>query len=66
MSNQRTGTLTKSDCNKKDSATQTHRAISIPRNDLLNRIKTFNTERLPITVTCSRTLPDLKTIIVKN
>ena len=53
MSNQRTGTLTKSDCNKKDSTTQTNRAISIPRNDLLNRIKTFNTERLPLTVTCT-------------
>ena len=66
MSNQPTGTLTKTGCNKKDSTTQINRAISIPRNDLLNKIKTSNTERLPLTVTCSRTLPDFKTIIVKN
>ena len=40
--------------------------LSIPRNELLNKIKTFNTERLPLTVTCNRTLPDLKTVIDKN
>ena len=30
---------------KKDTKTQTNRAVSIPRNDLLNKIKTSNTER---------------------
>ena len=43
-----------------------NRAISIPRKELLNKIKTSNTERLPLTVTYNRTLPDLKTIIDKN
>ena len=43
-----------------------NRAITIPRNELLNKIKTSNTERLPLTVTYNRTLPDLKTIIDKN
>ena len=46
--------------------TQINRSISIPRNELLNKIKTSNTERLPLTVTCNRTLPDLKTIIDNN
>ena len=31
-----------------------------------NKIKTSNTEQLPLTVTYNRTLPDLKTIIDKN
>ena len=59
-------TLTKRGYNKTDTATQINRAISIPRNELLNKIKTSNTERLPLTVTYNRTLPDLKTIIDKN
>ena len=36
------------------------------KKELLNKIKTSNTERLPLTVTYNRTLPDLKTIIDKN
>ena len=59
-------TFTKRDYNKTDTTTQINRAITIPRNELLNRIKTSNTERLPLTVTYNRTLPDLKTIIDKN
>ena len=59
-------TLTKRGYNKTDTATQINRAISVPRNELLNKIKTSNTERLPLTVTYNRTLPDLKTIIDKN
>ena len=58
-------TLTKRGYNKTDTVTQINHAISIPRNELLNRIKTFNTERLPLTVTYNRTLLDLKTIIDK-
>ena len=58
-------TLTKRGYNKTDTATQINRAISIPRNELLNKIKTSNTERLPLTVTYNRTLPDLKTIVDK-
>ena len=38
-------TFTKSGYNKTDTATQINRAISIPRNELLNKIKTSNTER---------------------
>ena len=59
-------TSTKRSYNKKHTTTQINRAISIPRNELLNKIKTSNTERLPLTVTYNRTLPDLKTIIDKN
>ena len=59
-------TLTTRGYNKTDTTTQIKRAISIPRNELLNKIKTSNTERLPLTVTYNRTLPDLKTIIDKN
>ena len=59
-------TLTKRGYNKRDTTTQMNRAISIPRKELLNKIKTSNTERLPLTVTYNRTLPDLKTIIDKN
>ena len=59
-------TLTKRGYNKKYTTTQINRTISIPRNELLNKIKTSNTERLPLTVTYNRTLPDLKTIIDKN
>ena len=59
-------TLTKRGYNKTDTATQINRAITIPRNELLNKIKTSNTERLPLTVMYNRTLPDLKTIIDKN
>ena len=43
--------LTKRGYNKKDTTTQINSAISIPRNELLNKIKTSNTERLPLTVT---------------
>ena len=59
-------TLTKRVYNKTDTTTQINRAITISRNELLNKIKTSNTERLPLTVMYSRTLPDLKTIIDKN
>ena len=59
-------TLTKRGYNKTDATTQINRAITIPRNELLNKIKTSNTERLPLTVTYNRTLLDLKTIIDKN
>ena len=59
-------TLTKRRYNKTDTTTQINSANTIPRNDLLNKIKTSNTERLPLTVTYNRTLPDLKTIIDKN
>ena len=59
-------TLTKRGYNKKDTTTQINRAISIPRNELLNKIKISNTERFPLAVTYNRTLPDLKTIIDKN
>ena len=52
--------------NKTDTITQITRAISIPRNELLNKNKTSNTELLPLTVTYNRALPDLKTIIDKN
>ena len=52
--------------NKTDTTTEINRAITIPRNELLNKIKTSNTERLPLTVTYNRTLPDLKIIINKN
>ena len=59
-------TLTKRGCNKRVTTTQINHAISIPRNELLNKIKTSNTDRLPLTVTYNRTLPDLKTIIDKK
>ena len=59
-------TLTKRGYNKTDTTTQINRAITIPRNELLNKIKTSNTERLPLTVTYNKTLPDLKTITDKN
>ena len=52
--------------NKTDTITQIIRAISIPRNELLNKNKTSNTELLPLAVTYNRALPDLKTIIDKN
>ena len=59
-------TLTKRDYNKTDTATQIKRAITIPRNELLNKVKTSNTERLQLTVTYNRTPPHLKTITDKN
>ena len=59
-------TLTKRGYNKTGTAAQNNGANSIPRKELLNKIKTSNTERLPLTVTYNRTLPDLKTIIDKN
>ena len=59
-------TLTKRGYNTTDPTTQINHAIRIPRNELLNKIKTSNTERLPLTVTSNRTLPVLKTIIHKN
>ena len=36
------------------------------KSTLLNKIKTSNTERVPLTVTYNKTLPDLKTIMDKN
>ena len=59
-------TLTKTGYNKTSTATQINRVISIPRNELLNKIRRSNTEREPFTVTYNRTLPDFKTIIDKN
>ena len=59
-------TLTKTDYNKADTTTQIDDAISVPRNELLNKIKKSNNERLPLAVTYNRTLPGLKTIIDKN
>ena len=59
-------TLTKKGYNKAYTTTQINRVVIIPRNKSLNKIKTCNTERLPLTVTYNRTLPDLKTIIDKN
>ena len=59
-------TLPKRDYNRTDNTTQINPAITIPRSELLNKIKTSNTERLPLTVTYNRALPDLKTIIEKN
>ena len=59
-------TLTKRGYNKTDTAIQISRAISIPRSELLNKIKTCNTERLPLTITYNRTLPNLKTISDKG
>ena len=59
-------TLTKKGYNKTDTTTQINPVISIPRNELLNKIKISNTERFPLAVTYNRTLPDLKTIIDKN
>ena len=53
-------TLTKRGYNKTDTTTQINSAITIPRNELLNEIKTSNTERLPLTVMYNRTLPELK------
>ena len=52
--------LIKLDYNKRGTLTQINRAIAIPRNVLLNKIKTFNTKCLPLTVTYNRTLRDLK------
>ena len=40
-------TLTKRGYNKTDTTAQINRAISILRNELLNKIKTSSTERLP-------------------
>ena len=43
-------TLTKRDYNKTDTKTQINRAITIPRNELLNKIKISNTKRLALPV----------------
>ena len=59
-------TLTERGYNKTDTTTQISRAITIQRNEVLNKIKTSNVERLPVTATYSRTLPEIKTIIDKN
>ena len=59
-------TLTKRGYNKKDTTTQINRAISISRNELINKIKPSNTERLLLTVTYNRTLPDFKTTATKT
>ena len=54
-------------CGKRGKCKSTRIArISIPRNELLNKIKTSNTDRLPPIVTYNRTIPDLQTIIDKN
>ena len=45
--------------NKTDTAIQINRAITIPRSELLSKIKASNTERLPRNMT----LPELNTII---
>ena len=58
--------LAKRGNNKTGTTTQINRAISVPRNELLNKIKTSNSERSPFTVTNNRILPDLKKIIDKN
>ena len=58
--------LTKRGYNKTDTTTQINSAITIPRNELLNKIKTSNIERLPLTVTYNRILPNLKTIVDKD
>ena len=58
--------LTKKSYSKPDTTKQINRAFTVPRNELLNKNKTFNTERLPLTVTHNRTLPEIKTIIDKN
>ena len=47
--------LTKRGYNKTDTITQINRAIPVPRIELLNKIKTSNTERLPLTVTYNKT-----------
>ena len=59
-------TLTKRGYNKTDTTTQIYCAITIPRNELLDKIKTSNTESLPLIAMYNRTVPDLKTIIYKN
>ena len=59
-------TLTKTGYNKTSIATQINHVISIPRNELLNKIRRSNTEIVPFTVTYNRTLPEFKTIIDKN
>ena len=59
-------TLTKRGYNKKDTTTQINRAISIPRNKLLNKMKPSNTEHLRLAVTYNRTLPNFKTLIDKS
>ena len=46
--------------------TQINCVITIPRKELLNKIKTSDTERLPLTVTYNGTQPEFKTIIDKN
>ena len=51
---------------KTDTTIQINCAITIPRNELLNKIKTSNIEYLPLAVTYNRNLPDLKTIIDKK
>ena len=53
-------TLTKTGYNKADAATQINRAIPISRNELPCKVKTSNTESVPLIVTYNRTLPDLK------
>ena len=58
--------LAKRGNNKTGTTTQINRAISVPRNELLNKIKTSNSEHSPFTVTNNRILPDLKTIIDKK
>ena len=57
--------ITERGYNKTDTTTQISRAITIPGNELVNKIKTSNTERLTFIVTYNRNLPDLKTIIDK-
>ena len=47
-------TLTKRGYNRTDTATEINCAISIPRNKLLNKIKTSNTERFHLRLPLSQ------------
>ena len=63
--------LTKKGYNKTDTAKQINRAISISRKKLINKIKTSNTDRLPLTVMYTWILPvkfspDLLIYVVNN
>ena len=58
-------TLTKRGYNKKILQQKSTMLFQFQEKELLNKIKTSNTGRLPLTVTYNRILPDLKTIIGK-
>ena len=59
-------TITNWDYYNADITTKINRAISIPRSKVLNETKTSNVERLSLTITYNRILPDFKTIIDKK